>query len=496
MERNKSSMSVLSIDSSDMLQLQTQTLVGRNIAVLGITGSGKTNTAAVLIEELLLSGLPLTIVDIEGEYWGLKEKFEVLVAGRSPHSELDVSPNNAAQLAEISVKRSISVILDLSDFTQEETSEFLIQYFSSLWNACSSAKQPYQIVLEEAHEFVPQGMNSPLKQILTRIALRGRKRGLGIILISQRSAKVEKDVLTQASLLFLHRVVHPIDLKVYKDLIPLSAPQVEEMIRKLQPGEAVVIYNHQAQTINIRLRHTFHVGSTPTHSPALKPKLRKLDETMLKELRILIASTNQVSLVNGEQARLVRRVKELEEALALKESEIHHLQNQIELLSKLSISIQDLPHISGPHTLEFDQAIIRQVITGETPINVTATSALTSKSSRDHSTNYELSLTSVEQRKFESLIRRVQKLTKLQRSILRLLAEHEGTAMSIPMIATWLSLKENTIRSNPPHDLLQMNLVTRTRSKSGYKYMSSFATYLQTEFPKIDPDLLLRRILQ
>jgi DNA helicase HerA-like ATPase len=74
-------MSVLSIDSLNGFELQTQTLVGRSIAVLGITGSGKTNTAAVLIEELLSNDLPLTIVDIEGEYWGLKERFEILVAG-------------------------------------------------------------------------------------------------------------------------------------------------------------------------------------------------------------------------------------------------------------------------------------------------------------------------------------------------------------------------------------------------------------------------------
>src|SRR6266851_4609583 len=126
-------MSALNIDSSNEFHLQTQTLVGRSIAVLGITGSGKTNTAAVLIEELLSNDLPLTVVDIEGEYWGLKEKFEVLVAGRSQHAELEVSPNNAAQLAEISLKRGISIILDLSDFTQDEASEFLTQYFTSLW---------------------------------------------------------------------------------------------------------------------------------------------------------------------------------------------------------------------------------------------------------------------------------------------------------------------------------------------------------------------------
>jgi hypothetical protein len=108
-------MLALNIDSSNTFQIQTQTLVGRSVAVLGITGSGKTNTAAVLIEELLSNGLPLTVVDIEGEYWSLKEKFEVLVAGRSQHAELEVGPNNAAQLAEISLKRGISIILDQVD---------------------------------------------------------------------------------------------------------------------------------------------------------------------------------------------------------------------------------------------------------------------------------------------------------------------------------------------------------------------------------------------
>src|SRR6266700_8228029 len=278
------SMLALNIDSSNTFQIQTQTLVGRSVAVLGITGSGKTNTAAVLIEELLSNGLPLTVVDIEGEYWGLKEKFEVLVAGRSQHAELEVGPNNAAQLAEISLKRGISIILDLSEFTQDEASEFLTQYFSSLWIASTSAKQPYQIVLEEAHEFVPQGIRTPLKQVLTRIALRGRKRGLGIILVSQRSAKVEKDVLTQTSLLFLHKVVHPIDLKVYKELIPLPGAQIEAMVGALQQGQAIVVFNQNVTAAHIRLRHTFHAGATPTLGTTVEPELRRVDETMLREL--------------------------------------------------------------------------------------------------------------------------------------------------------------------------------------------------------------------
>src|SRR2546421_9406686 len=309
-------MSILSIDNINELQLQTQTLVGRSIAVLGITGSGKTNTAVVLIEELVPHDLPLTIVDIEGEYWGLKERFEILVAGRSEHAELEIGPENAGKLAEISLKRGISVILDLSDFTQEESYEFLLEYFKSLWATSSVTKHPYQIVLEEAHEFVPQNTSTPLKQVLTRIALRGRKRGLGIILMSQRSAKVEKDVLTQASLLFLHKVVHPTDLRVYKALIPLPAAQREDIVRRLRPGEAIIVYNHEASIVQLRLRYTFHAGSTPTWNRVPQPKLRKLDAGMLKELRALTVGADRRTSSNNEQAKLATKVKELEIAIA------------------------------------------------------------------------------------------------------------------------------------------------------------------------------------
>src|SRR6266704_2374182 len=284
----------MSLDIAGLdLSLETEAFVGRSVAVLGITGSGKTNTAAVLIEELLTQGLPMTIVDIEGEYWGLKQSYDLLIAGRSEHAELEIGPENAAHLANISVQRGISVILDLSDYTQDEQYDFLVAYFQSLWDVAGKERKPYQIILEEAHEWVPQGARTPLKQLLTRIALRGRKRGLGIILMSQRSAKVEEDVLTQVPLLFLHKVVHPTDLRVYKDLIPLPATQVEDMVRRLHPGEAIIVYNHEANIIQIRLRYTFHAGSTPTWKHVAQPKLRKIDSGMLKELRALTVGTGR-----------------------------------------------------------------------------------------------------------------------------------------------------------------------------------------------------------
>src|SRR5579859_1398393 len=223
---------MLSIDTIGTLGLTVHDLIGQRVAVLGISGSGKTNTGAVLVEELL-PHLPITIVDVEGEWYGLKERFDLLVAGRSEQAEVPLMAENAAALAEISIKRGISLILDLSEYDQDEMQEILLLYFGALWKQATALKTPYMVVIEEAHEFIPQGVRSPLKTLLTRFALRGRKRGVGVVLSSQRSAKVEKDLLTQAGILFLQNVVHPTDLGVYRDLIPLPAKEVEQQAREL-----------------------------------------------------------------------------------------------------------------------------------------------------------------------------------------------------------------------------------------------------------------------
>src|SRR5260370_298384 len=271
------------------------------------------------------------------------------------------------------------------------------------------------------------------------------------------------------------------------------------MVRRLQPGEAIIIYNHETNIVQLRLRYNLHPGSTPTWKRVTQPKLRKLDAGMLKELRALTVGTDRGASNNNEQAKLAIRVKELEEANALKDTEIQRLQNQIDLLSKLSVSIEGLsntPQFFDTHTLKVDQAVVGRVITGERSAGTASktTDTMVSHLSELHTSQSGVSLTPAEQRKLDSIIQRFQRLPKLQRSILRLLFEHEGTTMTVPMMASWLSLKESTIRNHPPYDLMKMKLVTRVRGKGGYKYASSVSMYFRTELPQIEPDMILKKI--
>ena len=463
------------------LSLETQAFVGRSVALLGITGSGKTNTAAVLIEELLTQGLPMTIVDIEGEYWGLKQSYDLLIAGRSEHAELEIGPENAPQLAKISVQRGISVILDLSDYTQDEQYDFLVAYFQSLWDVAGKERKPYQIILEEAHEWMPQGTRTPLKQLLTRIALRGRKRGLGIILMSQRSAKVEKDVLTQVPLLFLHKVVHPIDLKVYKDLIPRPGAQVEAMVSDLQPGQAIVVFNQNVTAAHIRLRHTFHAGATPTLGTTVEPELLRIDEKMLRELQALLTSEKEPATGPDQ----TRRITELVKRIAAKDAEIAELRKQLALASKPQVSV------TSPKKREISEASVNRMHMAGHPIATPTEERSVAPQLRTVTPTIEAA--PLNERKFTSLAKRIATLPLQQQSLLKLLTE-KNRLMNVQEIAAWLNVGEKTISNKPPRDLLRLRLLERERHGHGFHYRSVLHNYLQVEFPGIEVETLVQRL--
>lgn len=255
-------MTTLHLDTQRALTLTAADCIGKRIAVLGASGSGKSMTASVLAEELL-PHIPMTLIDIEGEMYGLREQHPILIVGGA-HADLTIHAEQAAALAQWVWDSRTSVILDISDLDQDDQVDLLTAYLDALWNAAFRQAQPHTVLVEEAHEWMPQGGTTPLKKLLARIAARGRKRGLGMILVSQRSAKVDKNALTQCETYFLHRALHPTDLGVYADFVPLKRADADALITGLQVGQAVVVRSGTAhQVAQMRLRHTTHGGATP-----------------------------------------------------------------------------------------------------------------------------------------------------------------------------------------------------------------------------------------
>lgn len=433
--------------------------IGERIAVLGISGSGKTNTVAVIIESLIES-LPMTIIDIEGEYWGLKAQFNIVVAGGGTHANLPLTEANAATLARWSHENRVSVILDLSETHEDEMFYIVQNYLQSLWDV-SRNKQPYMLVVEECHEFMPQNGKNPVKDLITRIAKRGRKRGIGVILSSQRSASVDKNILTQAGLFFLHRVTHPIEINVYKGLIPLPARDVNDKVPALKPGQAILVRGHNPARIHIKQRQTFHAGYTPGLSATEVPSLRTLSPDLLDSLKSLMKSTSAPVRNPADELKLLQsKLEEAQTTIKKQAEEIQRLCTQIE---SLSAPVQTML----PLVIDED--------TRDERIEANKKRAIGRQRSN-----------------FNRIIRQLKTLSKMQLIVLSFLLDNPDRQFTLDDIATHTGYNADAIRV--PTMLTKLDLVKREKVGVYTRYQSIADESLSQIFPDLESSNLLEEI--
>jgi hypothetical protein len=241
--------------------------------IFGIPGTGKSYTAEVLIEEFLKKRWPCIIIDHEkDEYYTLKEKFHITVIGENEHCDQKFTYTNPKALAAKIVHNwpKESVVLSMNEIDRQKMLEFLISFFESLYEYERVAKHPIMIFVEEAQKLVPQRLPTlntleikKLKEKLVDIALMGRSVGLGMCFITQRSQKIDKDVITSAQHMFLHKVLHPNDIDIYKELIPFDKKIIEHEVKNLARGSCIYVYNEVARIRHVRKKITRDVASSP-----------------------------------------------------------------------------------------------------------------------------------------------------------------------------------------------------------------------------------------
>ncbi|MAG77947.1 ATPase [archaeon] len=101
---------------------------------------------------------------------------------------------------------------------------------------------PFFLVVEEAHNFVPERSFGEAKSsaILRQVAAEGRKFGLGLCIISQRPSRVDKSVLSQASTQIILKVTNPHDIKAISNSVEGITSDSEKEIQNLAIGTALV----------------------------------------------------------------------------------------------------------------------------------------------------------------------------------------------------------------------------------------------------------------
>ena len=260
-------------------------LTGRGF-VTGKSGSGKSNTGSVIAEGLLENNYNLLVVDPEGEYYGLKERFEILHVGNDDLCDVQVSPGHAEQLADIALEQNMPIILDVSDYLDgEEASELIANVVRALFTKEKDARKPFLLVIEEMQEYLPQqGATDELSKLLERVAKRGRKRGLGMLGMSQRPSSVDKDFITQCDWMVWHRLTWQNDVDVVRKVL---GSDVADQVEDLDTGEGFLMtdWDESVEKVRFKRKDTHDAGATPGLESYERPDLKSVSEDLLREIQ-------------------------------------------------------------------------------------------------------------------------------------------------------------------------------------------------------------------
>ncbi len=166
------------------------------------------------------------------------------------------------------VKEGKVTILDLKDGKPEIQHIVVMKVIEDLFNARKHGKIPeFLLVIEEAHNFCPErGFGEVASsRIIRSVASEGRKFGFGLCMITQRPARIDKSVLSQANTQVILKVTNPNDLKAITDSVEGITPGLRDEIKDLPVGVAMVVgmTDHPLMT-DIRIRRSQHGGESVT----------------------------------------------------------------------------------------------------------------------------------------------------------------------------------------------------------------------------------------
>ncbi len=210
-------------------------LVDSRLLVQANSGGGKSWCLRRLLEQTH-GRVQHLVIDPEGEFSSLRERFDYVLAARSG-GDTAADPRSAKLLAEKLLDLKVSAILDVYELKAHERVRFVRAFLEALVDAPKSLWHPALVVVDEAHVFCPQVGEAESAGAVIDLATRGRKRGFCAVLATQRLSKLHKDAAAECNNVLIGRTGLDVDLKRAADTLGLVGREETHALRGLSPGE-------------------------------------------------------------------------------------------------------------------------------------------------------------------------------------------------------------------------------------------------------------------
>jgi hypothetical protein len=329
----------------EIKELVAATGEGHN-AFLGKTGSGKTSSAKVYVEELVRLGNRVCCLDpIKADWWGVTSG----VDGRSPglpfqilggqHGHVPVHEQAGPAVAKVVATGALPLsIVDMRDFGPGGISNFFTGFAPVL---LQKMRGVLYLVLEEAHLFAPKERSGIGKENMSihwakQLALAGRSTGIRLLVLTQRTQSLHNALLGMCDTIYAHRLIAPADQDPVKKWLAgnTTKQRMEEVtasLSQLSKGECWVCSGDGIfEKVQFPRIKTYDNTATPTGNEARLPV--NTAHVDVERLRLLIgdavkeAQANDPQLLRKQIAELQRENTALRDNLKPENERIQHWQ--------------------------------------------------------------------------------------------------------------------------------------------------------------------------
>lgn len=302
----------MKIPISSYVKLDVLRLIETRLLVQASSGGGKSMTLRTILEATH-GHVPHIILDPEGEFSTLREKYDYILAGKD--GDIPVDTRTASLFARKMLELNASVIIDLYELKHNDKHRFVRLFLEALVDAPKDLWGPRLVVLDEAHQFCPEkgAGTSEAWETVIDLCEKGRKRGLGAILATQRLSKLNKDAAAECQ----NKIIGlaNIDIDRQRSANELGFNRKEDVIslRDMEPGEFYCIGPALCRSViktqmNVAITSHPKIGKRLTRKPVASKKILHLLDKLVDLPK---EAENELKTVDDLRAEVSRLNKEL-----------------------------------------------------------------------------------------------------------------------------------------------------------------------------------------
>ncbi len=222
------------IKLNNEISIDLEKLVDTRLLVQANSGAGKSWAIRRILEQSH-GKIQQIVIDPEGEFGTLREKYDYILAGKG--GDTSATPASASLLAKKLLELNVSAIIDLYELSPQDRKKFVRYFIDSMVNAPKELWHPVMVVVDEAHIFVPEKGESEASGAVIDLCTRGRKRGYCAVLATQRISKLHKDAAAECNNKLIGRAGLDIDRKRASEELGFTTKDQNISLRSLEAGE-------------------------------------------------------------------------------------------------------------------------------------------------------------------------------------------------------------------------------------------------------------------